>query len=178
MHAPPYVFCHYHRTAPAPVCCETRSATLPGHDPTTSKPPAQRREPPSLLSWPTPLHVTPPTARTCYESQVWAVANPGPSWNPKFGTPLQPLQNPSFGTLLSFCETLTLGRYCNPCKTLALARCCHLCENLTLERYYNPCETLALGCWCRICETLALGRYYSHNFHVSSINSANRIYSV
>ena len=62
--------------------------------------------------------------------------------------------------------TLTLGCRCRPCETLALG-----CR-------WSPYETLALGRCCRLCETLTLGCYYSHNFQVSSINSADRISSV
>jgi len=101
--------------APALVRHETRSAAaLPGHDPTASKPPAQRREPLPLLSRSTPLFVAPSTARTCRESQVWAVANPGPPWNPNFGTPLQPLQNPNFGTLLQPLRNPNFGKMLLP----------------------------------------------------------------
>jgi len=69
--------------APAPIRRETRSATalahsaaLPGHDPTASKPPAQCRELPPLLSRPTPLHVAPPTAAGLGCRESWVAVKP------------------------------------------------------------------------------------------------------
>jgi len=171
--------------APAPVRREMRSAValahsaaLSGHDPTTSKPPAHHRESPPLLSRPTPLHVTSPTTGTCYKSQLWAVASPGPPWNPNFETSLQPLRNPSFGMLLPPLRNPNFWTLLQPMRNPSFGRCCRLCETLASGRSRRLYETLALGLYSRPCEALALGRCCSRNFYVSSINFADQISSV
>ena len=119
----------YSPQALAPVRHETRSATalahsaeLPGHNPIASKPPAQRRESPPLLSRPTPLHVAPPAVS----------------------------RRSGLSRILGRRETLALGRCCRPCETLTLGRCCRFCETLALGRYCSPYKTLTLGrCYSR-----------------------------
>jgi len=131
--------------APARVHRETwsvvalaHSAALPEHDPTTSKPPAQRHKPPPLLSLPTPLHVAPPTARTCCESQVWVVANPGPPWNPNFGTLLPPLRNPNFGTLLQPLRNPSFGTMLTPLRNPSFGMLLQPLQNPSFETLLSP----------------------------------------